>query len=148
MQSVRQMVATNPSPPLLRRDALIQCIEVAVLCEQTCAACADACLGEADLRHLRRCIRINLDCADVCAATNRMLSRHFEPERSLLILQLELCAEACALCADECRQHDHEHCQVCAEMCARTEDECRQALAALRGDGSDAAGMDEAVLAD
>ena len=145
MQTVRQMVTTNPSPPVIRRDALIQCIEVCVLCEQTCASCADACLGEPDPRELRRCIRINLDCAEICAATQRMLSRHFEPETSLLVRQLELCAEACALCAEECRRHPHEHCQVCAEMCSRTEDECRQALAVLKGEHPPG---DEAVLAD
>jgi hypothetical protein len=145
MQTVRQMVTTNPSPPMLRRDALIQCIEVCVLCEQTCAACADACLGEPDPRDLRRCIRLNLDTADICAATHRMLSRHFEPEASLVTRHLELCAAACGLCAEECRRHDHEHCQVCAEMCARTEDECHQALAVLRGERAPAA---EGLMAD
>ena len=151
MQTVRQMVTTNPNPPAIRRDQLIQCIEVCVLCEQTCAACADACLGESDSNHLRRCIRMNLDCADVCAATHRMLSRHYEPQLALLARQLELCAAACALCAEECRRHDHEHCQVCAEMCERTEDECRQALALMRTTGAPitaAAAGGEGVLAD
>jgi hypothetical protein len=150
MQTVRQMVTTNPNPPVIRRDQLIQCIEVCVLCEQSCAACADACLGEDDANHLRRCIRMNLDCADVCAATHRMLSRHYEPELALLDRQLELCAAACALCAEECRRHDHEHCRICAEMCERTEEECRQALALLRGVGAPiaAAAAGEGALAD
>ena len=132
MHTVSEMVRTNPQPAPMSRDALIQCIEVCMLCEQTCAACADACLGEPELDPLRRCIRANLDCADVCASTARMLSRHFAPEPSLIARQLALCAAACALCAEECGRHHHEHCQVCAEMCARTEDECRQALNALK----------------
>lgn len=132
MHTVAEMVRTNPQPAPIRRDALIQCIEVCMLCEQTCAACADACLGEEAIQDLRRCIRINLDCADICAATARMLSRHFAPEASLLARQLALCATACALCAEECGRHGHEHCHVCAEMCARTEEECQTALLALR----------------
>ncbi len=133
MHTVSEMVRTNPQPAPISRDALIQCIEVCMLCEQTCAACADACLGEDD-HSLRTCIRINLDCADICASTARMLSRHFAPQPELLARQLALCAAACALCAEECSKHDHEHCHVCGEMCARTEDECRQALTALRAD--------------
>jgi len=132
MHTVSEMVRTNPQPAPLQRDALIQCIEVCMLCEQTCAACADACLGEVELEALRRCIRTNLDCADVCASTARMLSRHFAPEAGLIARQLALCAAACSLCAEECGRHHHEHCQVCAEMCARTEDECRKALGAIR----------------
>jgi hypothetical protein len=136
MHTVSEMVRTNPQPAPLQRDALIQAIEVCILCEQTCAACADACLGEDDLDSLRRCIRANLDCADVCASTARMLSRHFAPQVALIASQLALCAAACALCAEECgKHHHHEHCQVCAEMCARTEDECRQALDSLRAAG-------------
>jgi hypothetical protein len=42
--------------------------------------CADACLGEEKVEMLRRCIRLNLDCADVCNATGRMLSRQQEPD--------------------------------------------------------------------
>ena len=59
MHTVSEMVRTNPQPAPMRRDALIQVIEVCMLCEQTCAACADACLGEEEIGHLRRCIRIN-----------------------------------------------------------------------------------------
>jgi hypothetical protein len=133
MHTVSEMVRTNPQPAPMARDALIQCIEVCMICEQACAACADACLGEPALDPLRRCIRLNLDCADICAATARMLSRQFAPEPSLIARQLALCAAACALCAEECGKHarHHEHCQVCAEVCAKTEDD-RQALDALR----------------
>ena len=35
---------------------------------QVCTACADACLGEDDVGELTRCIRLDLDCADLCAA--------------------------------------------------------------------------------
>ena len=132
MHTVSDMVKNNPFAPMMSRDALIQCIEVCVLCEQTCSACADACLGEDDLPVLRRCIRLNLDCADICSTAVKMLSRQQQPEPGVIAGLLELCATICALCAQECGRHHHEHCAVCAEMCSRTEDECQQALAALR----------------
>ena len=127
MQTVSQMVKTNPQAPLVPEAALIQAIETCILCEQTCSACADACLGEADPKSLTRCIRLNLDCADVCAATARMLSRHQHADPTLLAQQVALCAIACALCAAECERHaeHHEHCRICAEMCRRCERECR-----------------------
>ncbi|HVK75923.1 MAG TPA: four-helix bundle copper-binding protein [Kofleriaceae bacterium] len=128
MQTVSQMVKTNPQAPLVPPAALIQAIETCILCEQTCSACADACLGEPDPKPLVRCVRLNLDCADVCSATARMLSRHLHADPTLLAQQVALCAIACALCAGECERHarEHEHCRVCAEMCRNCERQCRE----------------------
>ena len=53
-------------------DALIHCIEACYDCAQTCTVCADACLGEEMVRDLVRCIRLDLDCADICAATGQV----------------------------------------------------------------------------
>ncbi len=80
---------------------------------------------------LVRCIRLNLDCADVCAATGRLLSRQTMPEWQLLQAQLQACALACRLCGDECARHAqmHEHCRVCAEMCRECEAACERLLA-------------------
>ena len=43
-------------------------------CAQTCTACADACLSEDSVADLRYCIRTDLDCADICAATGTVLT--------------------------------------------------------------------------
>jgi hypothetical protein len=45
-------------------------------CAQACTACADACLSEQNVADLAKCIRSNLDCADICDTTGRVLSRH------------------------------------------------------------------------
>jgi hypothetical protein len=76
---------------------------------------------------LRRCIRLNLDCAEICAATGAVLSRQTMPDTSLIRAQLAACAEACRVCAEECERHAemHEHCRVCAECCRRCEKACR-----------------------
>ncbi|MGV7852926.1 four-helix bundle copper-binding protein, partial [Mycobacterium kansasii] len=55
---------------------LTACIDACVECGQACTACADACLSEDSVAHLTKCIRTDLDCADICELTGRVLSRH------------------------------------------------------------------------
>ena len=123
---VDEMTRTHPQPPVFADDALARCIEECFACAQACTACADACLAEADPRPLARCIRLNLDCADVCVTAGRMLSRQLQPELELVRRQIELCALACRACGDECDQHaaTHAHCRVCKEACRRCEQAC------------------------
>ena len=130
MTHVQQMLQTHPSPAAVDEAPLVECIEACFGCAQSCTACADACLGEDDPKSLARCIRLNLDCAGLCDATGRILSRQtaFEPEMAKAALQV--CAEACRLCGDECEQHasHHENCRVCAEACRRCERACNDLL--------------------
>ncbi len=131
---VQQMLRTNPSSAAVDASTLVECVEACFDCAQSCTTCADACLGEDDPRLLARCIRLNLDCADVCDATGRIVSRQtaFEPEMARAALQA--CAEACRLCDKECEQHGQhgmEHCQVCAEACRRCEQACDDVLSAI-----------------
>jgi hypothetical protein len=112
--------------------ALAGVIDQLLACAQACTSCADACLGEDHhLTELVRCIRLNLDCADVCDTTARVLTRQTEFEPALARSLLAACAEACATCAEECERHaamGMEHCRVCAEVCRRCEEQCRRAL--------------------
>ena len=113
---------------------LIACIDECYACSQACTACADACLAEEDVAELRRCIRLNLDCADVCAAAGAVLTRQTETEPALVAKLLEVCRDACRRCAEECEQHaeHHRHCFECAEACRACEEACTAALAATR----------------
>jgi hypothetical protein len=115
------------------RNALARCIEECFTCAQTCTACADACLSEKNVAELTKCIRTNLDCADICDTTGRVLSRHTGYDANLTRAILEACAIACKACGDECHQHAgiHEHCRVCAEACRRCEQACRDLLSSL-----------------
>ena len=112
---------------------LITCIEECYACAQSCTACADACLAEDGVAELRRCIRLNLDCAEVCATTGAVLSRQTETEWQLVATLLQACREACRRCAEECEQHaeHHRHCFECAEACRACEEACGAALAAV-----------------
>ncbi|EHR60546.1 four-helix bundle copper-binding protein [Saccharomonospora cyanea] len=138
---VAEMVRSYPADlGGVDRDALVRCIEECVACAQACAACADACLSEPDdvLPSLRKCIRTNLDCSDVCDTTARVLSRHTGYDANLTRAVLEACATVCRSCADECgaHAHHHEHCRVCAEACRRCEQACQELISGLgRGAG-------------
>lgn len=108
---------------------LVAAIDALEACAQACNICADACLSEAKVADLRRCIALNLDCADICTTAARVLSRS-TAGMVLLREQLELGIAACEACASECEQHSemHAHCRICAEACRACIDACRGAL--------------------
>lgn len=90
-------------------------------CAIECSHCAMACLDEEDVKMLKQCIKLDLDCAEVCRVTASLLSRGSEHGEHLL----KECAEICIACADECAKYSHmEHCKRCAEECRHCADEC------------------------
>ncbi len=125
------MLETYPATMNVDRELLARAIDTLVECSQACTACADACLSEEMVADLRKCIRTDLDCADVCATTARVLSRHTAYDANITRAVLEACAVACRACADECESHAgmHEHCRVCAEACRACEAVCAELLA-------------------
>lgn len=116
------------------KQKLVSCIEACLDCTQACTACADACLSEQTVADLTKCIRTNLDCADICDTTGRLLSRHTGYDANLTRAVLQACATACRSCGDECQQHAsmHAHCRICAEACRQCEQACNDLLASLR----------------
>jgi hypothetical protein len=122
--------------PTLRSEAhaadLAELLEIVLACGQTCAACADACLG-AGSPDLLDCVGLDLACADVCATTARVLARSTGRDTEVVRALLQACAVASAACADECVRHTgtHRHCGTCAEMCRLCDQRCRAALVAL-----------------
>ena len=132
MPVASKMIRTAPSDLGYDADDLVACIEACFDCSQACTACADACLGEDMVADLRRCITSDLNCADLCATTGRVLSRQTSYDAEITRATLTACRDACRRCADECDQHAgmHEHCRVCAEACRRCEQACDRLLAA------------------
>jgi|KBSSwiStaDraftv2_1062776.scaffolds.fasta_scaffold1454172_1 hypothetical protein len=129
-RTVERMLRTHPEPAFASADPLTACIYACVESAQACTACADACIAEHD-RALARCIRIALDCADLCHAASRVLSRQLAPDLGVVSMTLQLCAAVCDACAYECRRHADTcaHCDVCAAACRRCIDACRGLLA-------------------
>jgi hypothetical protein len=130
--TVQEMLRTHPGSTA-DAETLARCIEECYACAQSCTACADACLGEEQVAELTRCIRLNLDCADVCGATGAIMSRQTAPAPELLRAVVQLCVDACGLCAEECGRHadHHEHCRACAEACRRCRQACEDALSVI-----------------
>ena len=89
-------------------------------CMAACEHCASACLREDDVAMMAECIRLDRDCADVCALTARLLARGSRFGSELL----PVCAQICQACAAECARHQHAHCQECAQACTRCAEEC------------------------
>jgi hypothetical protein len=82
---------------------------------------------------LVQCIRLNLDCADICAAVGAVASRRTGSNHDVMRRSLDLCAEACRYCAAECERHAeaHEHCRICADACHTCDAACRTAMQAV-----------------
>ena len=131
----QEIIKLHPHPSGLDREVLLRCIEECLDCSASCTACADASLGESELAELRRCIRLNLDCADACETTGRIVTRQTSPDRRVIRAIVEACAVACFACAEECERHaaHHEHCRVCATVCRRCKQACDDLVAAIDG---------------
>lgn len=132
--STTAMIETHPHTGEVDAGLLARTIDILLLCSTTCSQCADACLAEPGLSHeLARCIAMDLDCADICSVTARVVARQSEHPGHLTRAQLEACAVACTSCADECDHHRPHlaHCRICAETCRRCEAACRELLAAI-----------------
>lgn len=127
---VQQMLRTHPGKPAINA-ALLECIQACFDCSQACIACADACLGEEDPKMLARCIRLNQDCANICDATGKILSRQTATEPAIANAVLQACIVACRQCGDECARHAQKmkHCEVCADACRRCEQACSKLVA-------------------
>jgi hypothetical protein len=137
MESIEEMIASvRPlaEPSELDTPTLQRAIQACLECLAVCSTCADACAGDDNVVELRRCIRLNLDCADVCGATARILSRRGQAaDLSALRALLEACASSCSSCAAECHKHadDHAHCGVCAAACQTCARACQDVLETL-----------------
>ena len=126
--SIAKMIAAHPDVAGDLNEALATAVRHAMFCSAICTSCADACVAEEQVAHMRQCIRTCLDCGDVCDMTVRVATRRTGSKEALLRRALELCADACDLCAAECARHEHEHCRLCAEMCRECARDCRAAL--------------------
>ncbi len=132
MTRAADMLDSTPATFDFDRDALAECIAACFECAQTCTACADACLSESNVADLVRCIRLDLDCADVCEATRRVLSRQTAYDATLTRgpgsvrdgLQ-ELRGRV-----RPARRARHEALPGLAEACRRCEQACRTLLSA------------------
>jgi hypothetical protein len=95
-----------------------QLLECAIACEH----CATSCLNEEKVEMMTRCIELDRDCADTCLHTAKLVTRGSE----IADVILAACEKICRLCAEECKKHNNDHCQLCAEICDRCAQACHE----------------------
>ncbi len=83
MSYARQLLDTYPRTFNLDAGVLAATTDAVNDCAQACTGCADDDLSEPDIVELVKCIRLCLDCADVCTATVRVISRQTEYDANL-----------------------------------------------------------------
>jgi hypothetical protein len=107
----------------MTHETMRSCIDACNECALECEHCATACLNEADVKMLARCIALDLECAELCRTATIVMARGSERAAEFC----QLCANACDDCAKECERHQHmDHCRRCAEACRRCAEECRR----------------------
>jgi hypothetical protein len=133
MHDVSRMLSAVPNDDESAPTTQAACVSACFTCEAVCITCADTCRLEPSACTLCRCIRLNQDCADLCAATARLAARALDEDTDVLRVLVHLCARVCAACAAECRAHAdvYEHCRVCAEVCERCASACHDLFASL-----------------
>lgn len=91
-------------------------------CMAACNHCFDACLKEDHVQMMTECIRLDRECADICNYLEQGITRG-TPFLSELAA---ICAKICEACGNECKKHDHDHCQKCAEACFKCAEACKK----------------------
>ena len=97
-------------------------IQILHECMAACNHCFDACLKEENVKMMAECIRLDRECADICSYLEQALGRNTPFVTELAAA----CAKICESCGNECKKHDHEHCQKCAKACLTCAEECRK----------------------
>ncbi len=90
-------------------------------CVAACHNCSTACLDEKEVSMMANCIKLDMDCAQICELTAAFFSRG----SNHTIHVMKECAEICTKCAEECGKHANmEHCKICAEACRKCAKAC------------------------
>jgi len=106
-------------------SAFEACIEACNQCAQACDHCAASCLKETDPGRMADCIRLDMDCAQICRLAAAFMSRGSQFAQTICAA----CADICDACGEECGRHQMEHCQAIAAACKRCAEACRQMAA-------------------
>ena len=102
-------------------EALDNLVMKVSACQEACNICFDACLQEDDVAMMAECIRLDRECADMCNHLEQAILRG-----SPFVSELAaVCAKICEACGNECKKHDHDHCQKCADACFKCAEACR-----------------------
>jgi hypothetical protein len=108
MTDTRTMIDSAYGSPTLELTAAIDALRD---CEQTCTSCA---MAMVDSGGMVTEVRRALDCADLCDAAERVLSRGPAADPGVIAAVVEAVAVACEASAAACGAHagHHDHCRL------------------------------------
>jgi len=101
-----------------------ECIDACNRCATACSQCVSSCLQNENLEMLTKCIRLALDCADICQMAVQYMARNSAYAEEAC----RLCARICDACGEECRKHDMDYCHECAGACFECAEICRSMI--------------------
>ena len=121
-----------PSDELTHVAEIDRCLAALERCQEACGRCADAWLSCSPLgSEALRCIRLILDCSDLCAAAADLLPHVQEANPVVLRSHLGACALACDRAVREAERAGSPQAQDCVETCRRTARICRETIPLL-----------------
>lgn len=87
-----------------------------LMCKAICDACSTMCIKDGNKKTAAIC----RECAEACdfAVTLRCCESQFSEKA------LQLCADICEKCAEECTSMNVKHCTECADICKRCSETC------------------------
>jgi hypothetical protein len=88
-----------------------QLLELLTRCMTACSRCLH--MGVLEDPKMKECIRLAMDCGELCGLTARYIARDSAYGNELL----SLCSRVCKACEDACRMQEHVVMQECAEAC-------------------------------
>lgn len=107
-----------------------KCAKACAECQLVCDDCARHCAGalhEGKKEHYAT-LQATEDCATICAAASRIVSRGGPSSARICMV----CAEVCASCAKECERFpDDKHMAACAVECRACEKACASMVKSL-----------------
>ena len=89
-------------------------------CAIACDECFSGSLKTHDIHMMAECMRLNIECAQICRLTGTFIAQGSEYAPELA----NVCCDVCAACAQECEKHLHDHCIACAQICRSCEEAC------------------------
>lgn len=110
----------------MHENHMNDCIKACDDAAKACDFCVSACLTDRNVAEMAACIKLSLDCAELCRLGSALMSRGSQFAGEVA----NLCAVACDACAADCEKHkDMAHCAACAEACRRCAAACRKMAA-------------------
>ena len=115
-------------------DRLATILQALTDLDRNSTVCATAMMAH-NAADMLNATRAALDCADIAAAAQRVLSRPTATDAGVIRAVLEAAAVAAERCALECGQHakHHGHCRVHSESAHRAAQLCRLELSNMPG---------------